>query len=63
VLLTGGYGTVVGALFGALIFGMVQQGIFFTGVNTDWFQVFVGGDAARRRAVQQLIRKRASEAR
>ncbi|HEX2276737.1 MAG TPA: ABC transporter permease, partial [Candidatus Tectomicrobia bacterium] len=32
VLLTGGYGSVIGALFGALIFGMVQQGIFFTGV-------------------------------
>jgi simple sugar transport system permease protein len=41
-LLTGGYGSPVGAAFGALIFGMVSQGIFFTGVEADWFQVFLG---------------------
>ena len=41
-LLTGGYGTVVGAAFGALIFGMVSQGIFFTGADADWFQAFLG---------------------
>jgi len=41
-LLTGGYGSAVGAALGALIFGMVSQGIFFTGINTDWFQVFLG---------------------
>jgi simple sugar transport system permease protein len=42
-LLTGGYGSVVGAALGALIFAMVQQGIVITGVDGDWFQVFVGG--------------------
>ena len=42
VLLTGGYGTVLGAAFGALIFGLVQMGIFFTGIDTDWFKVFLG---------------------
>ena len=42
VLLTGGYGTVVGAMFGALIFGLVQMGIFYTGIDTDWFKVFLG---------------------
>lgn len=41
-LLTGGYGSVIGASLGALIFGMVRQGIFFTGINTDWFQAFLG---------------------
>jgi simple sugar transport system permease protein len=41
-LLTGGYGSVIGACFGALIFGVVQMGIFYTGVNTDWFRVFLG---------------------
>src|SRR5262249_49130371 len=35
-LLTGGYGSAIGASLGALIFGTVQQGIFYTGVNTDW---------------------------
>ena len=63
VLLTGGYGSVVGALFGALIFGMVQQGIFFTGVSTDWFQVFVGVMLLVAVLFNNFIRKRASEAR
>lgn len=42
VLLTGGYGTVWGVLFGSLIFGLVQMGIFYTGIDTDWFKVFLG---------------------
>jgi len=62
VLLTGGYGSVIGALFGALIFGMVQQGIFFTGVSTDWFQVFVGVMLLVAVLFNNIIRKRASEA-
>lgn len=63
VLLTGGYGSVVGAVFGALIFGMVSQGIFFTGINTDWFQVFVGVMLLVAVLFNNYIRKRASEAR
>jgi simple sugar transport system permease protein len=63
VLLTGGYGSVIGAVFGALIFGMVQQGIFFTGVSTDWFQVFVGVMLLIAVMFNNVIRKRASEAR
>jgi simple sugar transport system permease protein len=62
VLLTGGYGSVIGALFGALIFGMVQQGIFFTGVDTDWFQLFVGAMVLLAVLFNNLIRKRAAEA-
>lgn len=41
-LLTGGYGSVIGACLGALIFGVVQMGILFTGAPSDWFQVFLG---------------------
>lgn len=41
-LLTGGYGSVIGAVVGAIIFGMVQQGIVITGIDADWFQVFLG---------------------
>jgi simple sugar transport system permease protein len=63
VLLTGGYGSVIGALFGALIFGMVQQGIFFTGVSTDWFQVFVGVMLLMAVMFNNVIRRRAAEAR
>jgi simple sugar transport system permease protein len=41
-LLTGGYGSVIGALVGALIFGVVSQGFFYTGVDGDWFRIFLG---------------------
>jgi simple sugar transport system permease protein len=41
-LLTGGYGSVLGACLGALIFGVVQIGILFTGMPNDWFRVFLG---------------------
>lgn len=61
-LLTGGYGSAIGAVFGALIFGMVQQGIIFTGVDSDWFQVFLGGMLIVAVLVNNYIRKRAAEA-
>ncbi len=41
-LLTGGYGSVVGAALGALVFGVVQQGLFFAGVESSLFRVFLG---------------------
>lgn len=41
-LLTGGYGSAIGAMVGAIIFGMVQIGITYTNINLDWFQVFMG---------------------
>ncbi|PCH81459.1 MAG: ATPase [Hyphomicrobiales bacterium] len=42
-LLTGGYGSVIGAALGALIFGVVQQGLFFAGAESSLFRVFLGG--------------------
>lgn len=42
-LLTGGYGSTVGAAVGALIFATIQQGIYYTGIDTDWFKVILGG--------------------
>ncbi|WP_019203994.1 ABC transporter permease [Tsukamurella sp. 1534] len=41
-LLTGGYGTAVGAAIGAFIFGMVNQGIVYAGWDPDWFKFFLG---------------------
>lgn len=61
-LLTGGYGSAIGAVFGALIFGMVQQGIFFTGINTDWFRVFLGVMLLIAVIFNNFIRRRATQA-
>ena len=41
-LLTGGYGSGIGAAFGALIFGMVQIGIGYTSIDNNWYRVFLG---------------------
>ena len=62
-LLTGGYGSVVGAAFGALIFGMVRQGIVFAGVDADWFMVFMGLMLLLAVLANNFIRQRASETR
>lgn len=42
-LLTGGYGSALGAFFGAIIFGMVSIGLTYTTFDSDWFKVFLGG--------------------
>ncbi|PSM40898.1 ribose ABC transporter permease [Streptomyces dioscori] len=41
-LLTGGYGSAIGAVIGAFIFGMVSQGIVYANWNPDWFKAFLG---------------------
>ncbi|MFF3417821.1 ABC transporter permease [Streptomyces sp. NPDC002698] len=41
-LLTGGYGSAIGPVFGAFMFGMVNQGIVYAGWNPDWFKAFLG---------------------
>jgi simple sugar transport system permease protein len=43
VLLTGGYGSVVGAMLGTLTFAVVNQGVFYTGWSADWALVILGG--------------------
>jgi simple sugar transport system permease protein len=58
-LLTGGYGSAIGAAFGALIFGMVQQGIVITGSDADWFQVFLGALLVAAVLVNDWTRRRA----
>lgn len=60
-LLTGGYGSVLGASLGALTLGMVQQGIFFTGINTDWYLTFLGGMLLGSVALNQFLRQKARE--
>ena len=53
----------IGAAFGALIFGTVQMGIFYTGVDTDWFKVFMGIMVLLAVLVNNFIRRKVTEAR
>jgi simple sugar transport system permease protein len=59
-LLTGGYGSAIGAVLGALIFGMVRQGIVFARVDADWFQVFLGLMLLAAVLVNRYVRERAT---
>ncbi len=61
-LLTGGYGSAIGALLGALIFAMVQQGIVITGIDADWFQVFLGVMLVGAVIANNFVRRRVAEA-
>jgi simple sugar transport system permease protein len=41
-LLTGGYGSAVGAAVGALLYGVARQGIVLAGWDPPWFQALLG---------------------
>jgi simple sugar transport system permease protein len=59
-LLTGGYGSAVGAALGALIFAMVQQGIVITGIDGDWYQVFIGAVLLAAVIFNNFVRRKAA---
>jgi simple sugar transport system permease protein len=42
VLLGGGYGSAFGVFLGTMIYGIINDGIFYTDWSTDWGQVFLG---------------------
>ena len=62
-LLTGGYGSAIGAVFGALIFGMVRQGIVFLGIEPGWENAVLGTMLVIAVLVNRAIRTRAMEGR
>ncbi len=62
-LLTGGYGSAIGAILGALIIGMVRQGVVFAGVSADWFLVFMGAMLIIAVLINNYIRRKAEAAR
>jgi simple sugar transport system permease protein len=62
-LLTGGYGSVIGAAIGALIFGMTNQGIVYAGWNPDWFFFFLGALLLGAILFNNFIRSRAEASR
>jgi simple sugar transport system permease protein len=59
-LLTGGYGSAVGAALGAMIFAMVQQGIVITGIDGDWYQVFIGAVLLAAVIFNNFVRRKAA---
>ncbi|WSF39498.1 ABC transporter permease [Streptomyces sp. NBC_01356] len=58
-LITGGYGSAVGAAVGALIFGMVSKGIVYAEWNPDWFKFFLGVMLLLATLLNHWVRKRA----
>ena len=62
-LLTGGYGSALGASIGATIIGMAFIGIQFSNWNTDWRFLFLGVILLVAVLVNNYIRKRAEGAR
>lgn len=62
-LLTGGFGSAIGAAIGALIFGMTRQGIVFAGWDSDWFMLFLGVMLLAAVLVNNTFQKRAERVR
>jgi simple sugar transport system permease protein len=58
-LLTGGYGSAVGAAVGAFIFGMTSKGIVYAQWEPDWFKFFLGAMLLVATLLNAWIRKRA----
>ena len=52
----------IGACFGALIFGVVQIGITYTNVSSDWFRVFLGVMLLIAVLFNHYVRRRVSQA-
>jgi simple sugar transport system permease protein len=62
-LLTGGYGSAIGAAIGALIFGMTKQGIVYANWDSDWFKFFLGLMLLGATLVNTFVRRRAMRSR
>ena len=42
VLLTGGYGSTIGVILGTMTYSIVNQGIYYTGWDSDWANLILG---------------------
>ena len=59
VLLSGGFGSVIGIVLGTFIYGIVSLGLFYTGWPTDWLQTFIGALLVVAVLTNNLIRQAA----
>jgi simple sugar transport system permease protein len=41
-LLTGGYGSIIGAFIGAFLVGLVRTGLILAGAPAYWYRAFIG---------------------
>jgi simple sugar transport system permease protein len=62
-LLTGGYGSALGAAIGACIIGMTYEGVIYSGWDTSWDFSFVGAILFLAVTVSTSIYRRAMKAR
>lgn len=59
ILMTGGFGTIIGVVFGAVTFGLVANAVFFIPwIDGAWFRVFVGTVLLLAVFANERIRKR-----
>ena len=59
ILMTGGFGTIIGVVFGAVTFGLVANAVFFIPwIDGAWFRVFVGTVLLAAVFANERIRKR-----
>lgn len=59
VLITGGFGSVLGIVFGTMIYGVVSLGLFYTGWSTDWLSTFVGALLVIAVVTNNIVRQKA----
>ena len=71
VILTGGFGSVIGIFMGTITFAVVAQGIYFTQIDRNWSNLIIGAmlliavamnESFRKLALSQVRRKAKKEA-